>query len=1077
MRKLTFLLTCLFLVGLGLVNAQSKSVFGKVFSADDGQPVIGATVKVKGTSQGTVTNTDGEFRIILQGGAKDLVISYVGMKTVEVEAKTNIVVKLESDSKQIDEVIVVAYGNAKKTSFTGSASTLSSKSIEKRAISTISSALEGNTSGVQVTSALGQPGSDASIRIRGFGSVNASNDPLYVVDGAVYNGRLSDLNTSDIESVTVLKDAASTSLYGSSAGNGVLLITTKKATSAAEVTLNVSHGWSTRAYKDYSTVGASDYYPLQWQMLKNSYISAGKDATTAAALASGIKSTTGSDGIYDKLKYNPYSGVANDAIVGTDGMLNSSATSLKWGDDLDWVSQAYRTGQRQEYSLGYSTRTDKSDTYASVGYLNDKGYMIKTDFERYTGRVNYNIYPVKWFKSGVNIGLGRNISNYSTATSDNSSAYSNLTRFVRNMAPIYPIHKHDLTTGAYLNSSGVATTNPSEYVYDYDGTRMSDPGRDAVVETLWNSRKSVRGNTNGRSYITITPVKDLEVTANYALDMSDLRQSEYENPYVGDGTAGPARLGMTSSRSTTQTFNQLISYNKKWNKHSFDALLGHENYKYGYEYFYSMKTDEIVSGVTEFGNFVSISDVTSYTNTYTKEGYFGRLNYGYNNRYYGTFSYRHDGSSRFSKENRWGDFASLGASWRISEESFIKDVKWIDNLKLRASYGETGNDAILDADLYNNYYPYQPLYDLGLNNGSEAGAYFSTLANKDLKWETQVSKDLAIEFGFLKKVTGTIELFRKESKDLLFDVAMATSTGVASLTQNIGKVQNQGAEIELNVEVFKNKDWSVFVGGNATFLQNKILRLPDANRENGIVSGSKKLMEGHSMYDFWLKQWYGVDSNTGNGLYYLDTDAYNADKGTLTSTVQSTIVTGANGEKLTNSYLYAKYDYSGSALPDVYGGFNASVSYKGFDLGALFSYSLGSKVLDLNYASLMSVSSYGAGMSTDLERAWQKVGDVTDVPRLDNNSTHATSIGTSYSTRWLVSGDYLNFKSLTLGYTVPAKLLKSLQLKTTRLSLTAENLFLLSARQGLNPQGQYNGITYNEYLPSRTYSISLKVTF
>lgn len=1069
---LAFLILC-----IGIAVAQVSKVTGVVISSEDNEPIVGASVLVKGTAIGTITDVDGKYLISnIPASAKFLVISYVGMETQEVPIKAGDQrTVLKSDSKLIDEVIVVAYGTAKKTSFTGSASTVGAKAIEKRPLTNVSSALEGNTSGVQVSSALGQPGESASIRIRGFGSVNASNAPLYVVDGAVYNGNLGDINPSDIESMTVLKDAASTSLYGSSAGNGVILITTKKGNGAASVNLNITQGWSNRAYSDYATIGLWDYYPTEWTKLKNAYITAGKDPETAAKLASGLKANTKSDGVFDKLKYNPFANIANDAIVGTDGLLNPNATSLKWGDDLDWENEAFKTGYRQEYNLSYSSKSDKSDTYASVAYLNDKGYMIETDFERYSGRINYNFYPTKWFKSGLNIGLSRTNSNYSTSTSSNSSSYSNLSRYVRIMAPIYPIHKHDLTTGAYLDAKGNPTTNPNEYVYDYDGTRQSDPGRDALVETKWNKREISRINTTARTYVTFMPIEGLNITANYALDNSDLRRKVYENPYVGDGTAGPARQNNLSTRNQTQTFNQLISYNRTIDKHTFDVLVGHENYEYKYEYFYAMRTGEIIPGVYELGNFVNTSSLDSYTDLYKKEGYFGRINYDYDSKYYASVSYRHDGSSRFAKENRWGDFWSFGASWRISQEEFMKDVSWVNNLKLRASYGETGNDDVLDADGYSMYYPYQTVYSLGLNNKIEPGAYFSVISNRNLKWETQVSTDVALEFGLFNCLTGNIEYFQKASKDLLFDVSMPTSIGAASMTKNIGKVKNEGVEVELNYNFLRTQDWTATVGANVTFLSNKITKLPDENRENGIISGSKKLMEGHSIYDFWLRQWYGVDPATGNGLYYLDTDQY--PEKDMKDAVKKTLVKGPNGEQLTNSYSYAKYDFCGSAAPKVYGGFNFNVGYKGLELAAVFSYSLGGKILDSSYASMMSTSSYGEGMHEDLLKAWQKPGDITDVPRLDANSTHSTNIAQAYSTRWLVSSDYLNLRSVTLAYTIPSRILSAIQLKSARINVSAENLFMLKARQGLNPQAKFTGVTYNEYMPARTITLGLNLSF
>lgn len=702
--------------------------------------------------------------------------------------------------------------------------------------------------------------------------------------------------------------------------------------------------------------------------------------------------------------------------------------------------------------------------------------MLKTDFERYSGRVNYNVYPVKWFKSGVNVGVVRTNSNYSTSTSSNSSGYSNLSRFIRTMAPIYPVHKHDLTTGEYLDANNKATTDPSQYTYDYEGARISSNGRDAIAETLWNEREISNMNTTARVYATIMPIEGLSLTVNYALENTDLRRKVYENPLVGDGTAGPGRLNLLTTRTLTQTFNQLINYNKSFGKHTFDVMLGHENYEYKYEYEYAMKTGEIISGIYDFDNFNSISSLTSYTNRYRKEGYFGRLNYDYDDKYYASISYRHDGSSRFSKDNRWGNFWSFGASWRISQEEFMKDISWLSNLKLRASYGQTGNDAILDSDQEQSYYPYQQLYTLGINNAGESGVYLSTLANANLKWETQVSADVAVEFGlFDNRLTGTLEYFSKQSKDLLFDTSIPLSNGVSSIVQNIGKVKNNGVEFDLNYQLLRRNDWTFSIGVNGTHINNKVTQLPAGN-ENGIVTSSKKYMVGHSIYEFWLRQWYGVNPENGDGLYYLDTEAYNEADGTLSESVRNTLVT-IDGKQLTNSYRYAKYDYSGSAIPKLYGGFNFNLGYKDFELSAVFSYSLGGKVLDLTYANLMATDEFGYAMSEDVKKAWQKPGDITDVPRLDANSTHATSIGQSYSTRWLTNANYLNLRTVTLSYNFPAKWLHHIMVKNARLSLSAENLFMIKARQGLNPQANYAGVSYNEYMPARNFTIGLNVSF
>lgn len=1075
MKRFSFWLIC-FLISISVrgggisVVAQTRSVSG-IVQDEAGDPVIGATVAVTGVPTiGIATDFKGTFTLSVPVDAKTLTISYVGMLPQTVAVAPNVRVVLKTNEQTLDDVIVVAYGTALKRSYTGSAQTVTAKQFEKRPLTNITNAIEGNVPGVQTTASLGQPGESAGLRIRGFGSINASNAPLIILDGTIYNGSMSSINMSDIESYSILKDASATALYGSSAGNGVLILTSKKGTSDGKVNLIISQGFSERAYADYARVDAFEYFPLQWQMRKNAYITAGKDTPeTAAAKASAEMVST--------LKYNPFAGIADGDIVSTDGLLNPNATLLKWGDDLDWEGAAYRKGYRRQYDLNYSSASEKSDTYSSIGYVNEEGYMIKTGMERYSARLNHNIHPVKWFKSGLNVSAARNISNYSTADSDNSSAYNNLARYVRTIAPIYPVHKHDLQTGAYLDADGNPTVDPAKYVYDYEGARLSSNGRDAVAETEFNMRRFARTMTTGRTYITLIPIKGLDITANYGIDNVDYRMKRYENPLVGDGTAGPGRLSQSSTRSLTQTFNQIARYEFiPAISHAVKVMLGHESYDYQYEYIYGMKTSETIPNVYDWDNFSNTSSLSSYTDTYRKEGYLAQLDYNFREKYYLSATYRRDGSSRFKPEYRWGNFYSAGASWRLNEEDFIRQFTWIDNLKLRASYGETGNDQLLDSDGYDLYYPYQTLYLLGKANSSEHGVYFENVANPYLKWETQISSDIALEFGFFNRLTGMLEFFQKKSKDLLFDVSRPASTGIASINNNIGDVVNKGVELGLDFTFLKTKNWTASTGINATWLKNEILCLPDEMRENGHINGSKKWMEGHNRYEFWLRQWYGVDPDNGNGLYYLDTETYNEKDKTLTNAVKNTIVE-RDGKTLTNSYSYARFDYSGSAIPKLYGGFNFNLGYKNLSLQAVFSYSLGSKVLDLSYASLMSTSEYGYAMHTDVKKAWQKEGDITAVPRLDITAAHNTNISQTYSTRWLVSGDYLNFRSLNLSWSVPASLVSAAKIRSLSVNFGAENLFLLTARQGLNPQGYYTGLVYNDYKPARILTFGINLSF
>lgn len=1073
MRKLCSFLVMLVLSFTALMA--QITVSGVVISAEDNEPVIGAAVVVKGTQNGISTDIDGNFTLNNVPKNAVLVVSFVGMQTQEVPVSKAKRIILSSDDQLLDEVMVVAYGTAKKSSFTGSASVVDAKKMEKRVISNAMNALEGNTSGVQVTSASGQPGSGATIRVRGFGSVNASSAPLYVVDGAVYNGEISDINPADIESMTILKDAASTSLYGSSAGNGVVLITTKAGkgnNGTTGINLSVQQGWSNRAYDDYARLGVDDYMTVSWEKIKNMRIGLGDDPATAAQYASNnLMTLLASKGSEER--YNPYKGVAANQIVDVNGKLNRGQ-GLKYADDLDWDKEAYGTGHRQEYTLSYSTKTDKSDTYASIGYLNEKGYMVNTDFERFSGRLNYNVQPLKWLKTGLNLGLTRSLSSYSSATSGSSSSYANISYFTRIIAPYWPVHAHD-ASGAYLNSDGKPTTRPSEYEYDY-GNRLIGTyvGRDGLVEQLWNSRAYDRMTESAKTYVTINPIEGLSITANYSFNNEDYRSKRYENPYVGDGTAGPARLAIASYRTRTQTFNQIIQYNKMIGKNNFDITAGHESFQYMYEYFYSMKTGETIHGINDFENFVNISSLSSYTNEYKKEGWLARANYDWDNKYYASFSFRHDGSSRFSKDNRWGDFWSAGLSWRLTQEEWMKDISWIDNLKIRASYGETGNDNT------SSYYPYQTLYGLGYTNGIEAGAYFTEIANPNLKWETQVSSDLGLEFTlFHQKLSGSIEYFKKDSKDLLFDVAQPYSQGISSIVQNIGKVSNQGVEINLDWRAFSNRDWTVTVGANATFIKNKMTKLP-ADMAKGYVSGSKKWMEGKSIYEFWLYQWEGVDPQTGYGYYQIneETDPQTGDyTGKKVEVPASNLIT-VDGKQYTTSYTYAKKDYSGRSIPTMYGGFNINASWKNISLAAVFSYQLGGKVLDTTYADLMNNSTgYGNAMAKDLLKSWMKPGDKSDIPMLSADGTYNTNMNQSYSTRWLTSSDYLNLRSINLSYELPKSILSKVQIKSARVSAACENVFMIKARQGLNPMANFTGLTYNEYMPSRNFTLGLNVSF
>ncbi len=1021
---------------------KTKQVSGVVKDAN-GEPVIGANVVEKGTTNGTITDLDGRFTLTVAEHAI-LQFSYVGMQTAEYASKANMDIVLQSDFQEVDEVIVVAYGTAKKSTFTGSASTVNAKDLAVRPVTNAATALEGSAPGIQVKGGSGQPGAAPAIRIRGFGSINASSAPLYVIDGAIYNeSAFADINPADIESISVLKDAASTSLYGSSAGNGVVLVTTKKGKSdKPTVGLSITQGFANRSIPQYDYINIWEYYPVMWKQLRNQQISKGKSEQAAAEFAS--------KNIYTLLACNPFKDVPNDQIVMSDGTLNPAANQLLWGEDTDWWDAVSRTGYRSDYNLNFSTRSEKSDSYVSVGYLTDNGYIMKTDFNRFTARANVNFQPVKWFKAGVNIAGNRTKSN---TTSHGGSTFSNPFHFVHRMGPIYPLHIHDPKTGEYiLDSEG-----NKQWDYLSDRGSGATPGRHLIAEKELNKQYYMRNGLSTRGYADFNIMEGLKFTINGAYDFTDKRNREYQNKEVGDGAPG-GLMFFGNYRTTTILFNQLLNYSKDFGAHHVDAMLGHESYQYELNSEAYTRQGQIVDGIYEFGNFTNTTAIGSQTDKYKKEGYFGRVNYNYNDKYYGSFSFRHDGSSRFHKSSRWGNFWSAGLSWRMDQENFIKDINWINQLKLRASYGETGND------LTGGYYPYKDLYTLGFNNGQEAGIYFDSLGNKDLKWETQVSYDLALEFGVFNFLTGSVEFFSKQSKDLLFSVPVSTQTGSSSVWKNIGKVANNGVEISLDAKLIDNHDWKWSIGANATFLKNEIKRLPEGMSE--IIDGTKRLAVGQSVYDYWMRHTIGVNPDNGDLMFVFDQE---------NATWSDSDCYEYKGQKVTTNRTKGAFHYAGSAIPDVYGGINTNLKYKNFDLGLVFSYQLGGVVRDGDYIQIMQVNNYGGNVHRDVLKAWQKPGDITDIPRWDASTS--SNVNNGYIDRWLVSASYLSFKSATLGYSLPKAWAQKATLQSVRFTLSGENLLMLAARKGLNPSDGFSGNSGYSYTPSRVFTLGVNVSF
>jgi len=1040
----TFLTTLFFVFSVQFSFSQEKIISGMVTSSHDGLPLPGVNVIIEGTTKGVQTDFDGKYSIKASVG-ETLVFSYLGMNTVKavVTNSSTLDVSMEENVSSLNEVIVVAYGTATKGAYTGSATQINSEKIGNRAISNISSAIEGASAGVNVTAASGQPGSGQSIQIRGIGSYTASSSPLYVVDGIVFNGFLNSINPNDIESITILKDASSTALYGNKAANGVVLVTTKKGKNQkGQFSLSVSNSVVDRSIPEYDRLNPKQYYEVMWEALRNTQALPGIDSDADLTSANQYASTN----IYSELMSNPFN-VANDEIVGTDGKINPNASLIY--DDLDWVDAITRLGYRQNYDVNYQVGTDKGDFYASLGYLKEDGYLINSDFERISGRINTNYQAAKWLKTGLNVGITTSKGNQSQATSGQSSSFVNPIRFSRNIGPIYNIYQHD-DSGAYvLDDSG-------NKIYDYTTIRPSGAsnGRHIVAEMNWNKDLDEITSINAKTYFDFQIMKDLSFRTNLSYEQRHFYNTDYENKFVGDGaTAG--RSGRTYTRRTTVGANQLLNYTKSFGSHNINALLAHESLEEVYNLLDGSRSGQIADGNDELINFVTTLNLESYEDNLKDEGYFGRLNYDYDGKYFLSGSFRRDGTSKFSKEKRWGSFWSIGGAWRLDQESFVKDSGWIDLLKLRASYGELGNNAGI------NLYAFQGLYSLGYNNQSESGYLQASLENRNLFWETSKNYDLALEFDLFKRLNGTIEYYNRESDNLLFAVPLPLSSGTGSIYQNIGTMYNRGIEISVNYDIIKNDNFKWNLGINAATVKNEFTKLP----QEEIINGSKKLMVGHSIYDYWLKEWYGVDPADGSALYVPTQDAIDA---------AGSDIRVVDGNTVTTNQGNAEYHYAGTAIPDLMGSITNSLTYKGFSLSCLFTYQIGGESLDYNYQSIMSSGSYGSALSTDILNRWQQPGDITNVPRMDASQT--TNFNAT-SDRWLVDASYFNLRQVNLSYNFQGRLLENIGASNLEMYLSAENVFSINARKGLNIQQEFNGTTANVYTPSRIISLGLNVKF
>lgn len=1066
---------------LGVAQAQTRSITGTVIDASDGMPLPGVSVKQKGNSYGTQTGQNGQFTLQVAGQAPVLIFTYIGFETVEVGATIGrpLRVSLKAADQSLNEVVVVAYGTATKESITGAVSSVSAKDIEKRPISSVTGVLEGSSPGIQVNNTFGQPGSDATIRIRGFSSVNGNNAPLIVLDGVPYGGNISDINPNDIESISVLKDATSAALYGNRASNGVVIITSKKGTNKrGSLNAVINQGVYTRGIPEYSRLNANDFMETMWKGYRNSLRTSNPTNYPTVELANATASETL---VSDVLKYNIYNKADNE-LFDENGKLVADATIFDgYKDDLDWYAPIERNGHRQDYNVSGGSSTEKSSFYFSGGYLDEKGFIQRSDFNRYTGRINADITPKNWIKTGMSLAGSHQQSNAVSGAATNASSFVNPFMYARQIAPIYPVHLHDLSTGDYiLDESG-------EKQFD-GGSEYSRPqyaSRHVIWENSLNMDRTFRNTVNGQAYMDFIFLKDFTFTVKGDLNVRNSENQTYNNAIIGDGAGNSGRASRQIYRYKNYTLQQLLNYGKTVGDHRFDVLAGHENYYYNENYLYGYKTKETFAGAPELINFTNITNLYDYQDNYRLESYLSRFKYNYASKYFAEASFRRDGTSRFSQDNRWGYFWSLGGSWIISKEDFMQSLDGnLDNLKFRASYGQVGNDASA------SYYAHLALYNID-QNANLAALYKSQNAATDAKWESLGSFSTALEGRLLNRLNFNIEYFDKRSKDLLFDVnlplsAGGTSTTVAESTilQNIGVVSNKGLEVTADVDIIKSAGLRWNFGVNATFMKNKIIELPEQNRENGIINGTKKFMEGHSVYDFWVYQFVGVDQMSGDALYLPDTKAYNVNGSSTGAAIPAANLVQIGDQYYTNFATYAKRDWGGSAIPDVFGSINTSLSVKNLTFSTLLTYSLGGKTLDYSYNSLMSMSGSPSALHSDLLKAWDGIPEgitETSANRIDPDGvpvvdfTRSARNNQSLSTRFLQDASYLVIKNVALSYNLPKTWLSRLDVSGIAVNAGIENLATFTSLKGMNPQQSFNGTSDNAFVTARVFSLGLNI--
>ena len=1060
------------LFALTSVFAQNKQVSGTV-TGSDGSPIVGATVVVEGTSLGTSTDMQGKYTLAAPVNGT-LVFSFIGYEDtkIAINGKTAVNASLKEASKSIDEVIVVAFGEAKKDAFTGSAKVVSADDLAKTQSSNVSDALVGKVAGMQMSQSSGRPGAQASITVRGPGSIYSGTQPLWVVDGMPYEGDINHINPADIESITVQKDAASNALYGARGANGVIMVTTKRAKMGdARVTFDGKWGLNTRALQTYDYVdNAGEYYALHYQALYNNYVLGGKSASEAHLLANQLLTSNNPGG----LGYNVMTVPAGQLLIGSNGKLNPNATVGRkvnyngqdyWLQPDDWLNALYKPSFRQEYNVNVAAAGEKANFFASFGYLDNNGIIEGSRQQRYTTRLRADYQAKKWLKVGGNFSY-TNMTSYQGDSGEGAGDGGNVFATALQTAPIYPIFIRDGKGNHIYDKWGFP-------IYDIGnganaGMQRTTGGTSNELQDIQLNKYTSNDNAFSASgFAEIRFYRDLKFVFNAGMSLDEMRGTSLLNPYYGQFASEGGIVSKSHDREISYNLQQLLNYTHTFGtQHNLDVLVGHETYDLKLYSLGASKAMMFAYDNDELnGLVVDKQSASSSRSHYNNEGFFARAQYDFDQRIFVSASYRRDASSNFHPDNRWGNFWSASAAWIVNREAWFPQNNILDILKVKASYGSQGNDK-LGGYTISTYYA--DMYSISNDGKGGIATIFARKGNKDITWETNGNLNIGVEFGLWQgRFYGNIDYFYRKTSDMLFNLSVAPSLGYSSYYTNIGDMVNQGIEIELGADLMRRKNFVWSFGMNGTYYRNKITKLPEQYKQHtthdgkikGYHSGSSFLAEGQSMMQWYIPTYAGVNEN-GEATWY----AYDDDKNRYVTTDYN--VANQKGREL-----------QGDSTPDFYGGFNTTLSFYGVDVSANFTYQIGGLAYDSGYASLMASpqqTSVGFAFHRDLWDAWTPENTNTNIPRFRYNDQYYTSS----SSRFLVDASYLNIQNITVGYTLPANITRKFLVEKLRVYLACDNVAYCSQRKGLDPRQSISGST-NPYMyaPIRTFSGGVTITF